>query len=249
MIFRQLFEPRSSTYTYLLGCAASGEALLIDPVIETLERDLSLLEALGLRLVCTLETHVHADHLTAAWALRRRTGCRVAYPEAERVACADLQVNERGPIVVGTLHLQALHTPGHTPGGQCYLLADREPPLLFSGDVLLIDGCGRTDLDGGDATALYASIHAKVLTLPEDTLVYPGHDYNGRRVTTIGQEIARNPRVGSGRTQGEFIAIMSRLDLPYPAKIDIAVPANRRCDNPAHCGPGSQSRCGSAANP
>lgn len=229
MLFRQLFEAESSTYTYLIGCETTGEALLIDPVLETIDRDLDLLETLGLRLVCSAETHVHADHLTAAWELRRRTGCRVAYPAAEGVACADLQATEEAPITVGSLDLWPLHTPGHTAGGACYLLADHSPPILFSGDALLIDGCGRTDLQGGDAALLYASVHSRILTLPDETLVYPGHDYHQRRVSAVGQERRRNPRLGGNRSCGEFVEIMAGLDLPLPNKIEIALPANRAC--------------------
>jgi Zn-dependent hydrolases, including glyoxylases len=235
MLFRQLFEPESSSYTYLLGCEATGEALLIDPVLDMIDRDMALVSELGLRLVASVETHVHADHLTAAWELRRRGGCRVAYPAAEGVACADVQVAEEQPLAVGTLRLWPRHTPGHTVGSTCYLLADQGPPMLFTGDALLIDGCGRTDLPGGDASVLYASVHGRILTLPDDTLIYPGHDYNQRRVSTVGQERLRNPRLGGSRPCAEFVAIMADLNLPPPKKIDTAVPANRRCGGEAMC--------------
>lgn len=235
MLFRQLFEPETSTYTYLLGCEATGEALLIDPVQETIDRDLALLHQLDLDLVCSIETHVHADHLTAAWELRRRTGCRVAYPAAEAVVCADLQVTEDRPLVAGMLKLWPLHTPGHTAGSASYLLADGSPPMLFTGDALLIDGCGRTDLQGGDAATLHASVQTRLLTLADDTLVYPGHDYNQRRVSSVGQERQRNPRLGGGRPCSEFVAIMAALNLPPPNKINIAVPANRCCGGETAC--------------
>lgn len=235
MLFRQLFEPVSSTYTYLLGCEDSGEALLIDPVIETIARDLSLIAELNLRLACTVETHVHADHVTSAWELRRCTGCRTAYPAAEAVACADLQLSEAAPLQVGSLRLQPLRTPGHTVGGLCLLLADATPAMLFTGDALLIDGCGRTDLQGGNAGALYDGLWSKILTLPDETLVYPGHDYQQRRVSSIGQERSRNPRLGSGKTRDEFIAIMSNLNLPYPNKLETAIPANRCCGDVSAC--------------
>ncbi|QNT69467.1 MBL fold metallo-hydrolase [Defluviicoccus vanus] len=235
MLFRQLFEPETSTYTYLLGCVRTGEAILIDPVLETIDRDLHLLQSLGLRLVYSIETHVHADHLTAAWELRRRRGCQVVYPAAEGVACADVQLSEEEPLTVGALQLWLLHTPGHTVGSACYLLADRAPPMLFSGDALLIEGCGRTDLQGGDAAALYASVHARILSLPDDTLVYPGHDYNQRRVSSVGQERLRNPRLGDGKTLGEFIAIMTNLNLPLPNQINTAVVANRCCGGEMAC--------------
>lgn len=231
MLFRQLFDPESSTLTYLLGCTGAGEALLIDPVLETIDRDLALLRGLDLRLVLTAETHVHADHVTAAWELRRRTGCRIAFPAAEAVACADEQATEGVPLRVGGLRLQVLPTPGHTAGGASYLLADHAPPMLFTGDALLIDGCGRTDLQGGDAATLYASIHAHLLALPDDTLVYPGHDYHSRRVSTIGQERARNPRLGGGRSAAEFISLMGELNLPPPKRLAAALSANRCCGN------------------
>ena len=240
MLFRQLFEPKTSTYTYLLGCTRTGEAILIDPVLETSERDLRLLQSLGLRLVYSAETHVHADHLTAAWELRRRSGCLVAYPAAEGVPCADVQLSEEEPLTVGALRLWPLHTPGHTAGSACYLLADRTPPMLFSGDALLIDGCGRTDLQGGDAAALYASVRARILTLPDDTLVYPGHDYNQRQVSSVGQERLRNPRLGDGKTLDEFIEIMRNLNLPLPNQIDTAIAANRCCGGEMTCEHGAR---------
>lgn len=235
MLFRQLFEPDSSTCTYLIGCEETGEALLIDPVLETIDRDLVVVGELGFRLACSVETHVHADHRTGSWKLRRRTGCRVAYPAAEGVACADVQLAEGEPLMLGSIRLQPLHTPGHTAGSACYLLADHAPPMLFTGDVLLIDGCGRTDLQGGDAATLYASVHARILSLPDDTLVYPGHDYNQRRVSTVGQERLRNPRLGGGRPCTEFVAIMDGLDLPLPKNIAIALPTNRSCGGGAAC--------------
>lgn len=236
MLFRQLFEPQSSTYSYLLGCAGSGEAILVDPVLETIERDLNLLQELDLRLVYAVETHIHADHLTSAWELRRRTGCLVVYPAAEGVDCADIQATEETPLAVGRLSLSPLPTPGHTAGGACYLVADHQPPMLFTGDTLLIDGCGRTDLQGGDAAVLYASIHGRILTLPDDTLVYPGHDYHQRRVSSVGQERLRNPRLGGGRPCADFVAIMAGLNLPFPGKMSVAVAANRCCGGSAGCG-------------
>jgi sulfur dioxygenase len=227
MIFRQLLEPESSTYTYLLGCETAGRALLIDPVLETAERDLALLEALGLKLELTIETHVHADHVTGAAALRARTGCRIGYPAPAGVEGADLLLGDGDTVDVGTLRLRALATPGHTSESFCY--HDEAGRRLFTGDTLLIDGCGRADFQNGDAGALYRSVHQKLFVLPDETLVYPGHDYQGRFVSSIAQEKARNPRLGSGRSGDDFAAIMAALDLPRPKKIDTAVPANRRC--------------------
>jgi glyoxylase-like metal-dependent hydrolase (beta-lactamase superfamily II) len=225
MIFRQLFEPVSSTYTYLLGCADTGQAVLIDPVINAMERDLGELHALGLRLAYTLDTHIHADHITAALELKRRTGSRIAAPAFDRLPCVDAGIEEGKPLQVGSIVLHGLHTPGHTDGHFAYRLGER----VFTGDALLIDGCGRTDFQNGDAATLYRSVTAKLFALPEETLVYPAHDYQGRRVSSIGQEKARNPRLGQGRSQAEFEAIMAGLKLPYPKFIDHAVPGNRQC--------------------
>lgn len=234
MIFRQLFEPDSSTYTYLLACPETSQAVLVDPVIETIERDLAVLGALDVRLAYTVETHVHADHLTSAWILRDRTGCQVACPAAEGVPCADLHLGEKRPLTVGHLVLLPLRTPGHTTGHHCYLL-QRAPAMVFTGDALLVDGCGRTDLEGGDAAAPYRSVHDKLFTLPDDTLVYPGHDYNQRRVSIIAQERARNQRLKAGTSFEEFTTIMGALELPRPKNSDIAVSANRACHRLPDC--------------
>lgn len=229
MLFRQLFETESSTYTYLLACPESGQAVLIDPVVETMERDLGTLHELGLQLACSLDTHIHADHISAACWLRNRTGCKVALPAMERLPCADIGVAEDRPLVVGSLKLQPIFTPGHTDTHHCYLVEHAGSQRLFSGDALLIDGCGRTDFQNGDAEALYRSVREKIFSLPEDTLVYPAHDYQGRRVSTVRQERARNPRLADGTSLEEFKRIMAALNLPYPKKIDVAVPANRLC--------------------
>lgn len=225
MIFRQLFEPVSSTYTYLVGCEVTGEALLIDPVVNAIERDLAELHRLGLTLMMTVDTHVHADHITSALQLRQRVGSRIAAPAPSRVECADIAVEEGRPLRVGQVDLQPLFTPGHTDDHFAYLLGER----VFTGDALLIEGCGRTDFQNGDATTLYRSIHDKLFSLPDDTQVYPGHDYQQRRITTIAQEKARNPRVGQGKGLEEFRQIMANLQLPYPKFIDYAVPGNRQC--------------------
>ncbi len=233
MIFRQLVEPDSSTYTYLLGCPDTRRAILIDPVLETADRDLAALHELGLTLSITLETHIHADHVTAASRLRSLTGCQVAVPAAAGASCADIPVREGMPVEVGSFRLQPLFTPGHTDDHHSYVLAEPGGARVFTGDALLIDGCGRTDFQNGDAATLYRSVHAKLFTLPEDCLVFPAHDYSERRVSTIAQERARNPRLGAGVGIDAFTGIMARLDLPYPKRIDVAVPANRRCGAPA----------------
>lgn len=225
MIFRQLFEPMSSTYTYLLGDEHTGEAILIDPVISSMERDRAELHRLGLKLAWTLDTHIHADHITAALELKRATGSRIAAPAFDRLPCADAGVEEGKPFTVAGISLQPLHTPGHTDGHFAYLLGDR----IFTGDALLIEGCGRTDFQNGDADALYRSVTEKLFSLPDETLVYPAHDYKERFVSSIAQEKQRNPRLGKGKTLEEFREIMANLNLPYPTFIDYAVPGNRQC--------------------
>ncbi len=225
MIFRQLFEHLSSTCTYLLGCEETGEAVLIDPVVNSIERDLAVVAGLGLKLAWTLETHIHADHITAALHLKQQVGSRIAAPAIDRLPCADLGVVEGVPFAFGRLALRPLHTPGHTDGHFAYALDDR----VFTGDALLIDGCGRTDFQGGDAATLYASVTGKLFALADECLVYPGHDYQNRRVSSIGQEKLRNPRLGAGKTRDEFEKIMAGLDLPYPKFIDWALPGNRQC--------------------
>ena len=229
MIFRQLFEAESSTYTYLLGCEQTGECLLLDPVVETMERDLEAISQLGLTLTTTLETHIHADHVSSACRLRGLTGSKIAVPAMERLECADIPVAEDRPLSVGTITLRPLFTPGHTDSHHSYLLEGGGLALLFSGDALLIDGCGRTDFQNGDAATLYRSVQDKIFALPDDTLVYPAHDYEHRHVSTVAQERDRNPRLGAGKDIDDFVEIMAHLELPYPAKMDVAVPANLRC--------------------
>ena len=229
MIFRQLFEPDSSTYTYLLACPETMQAALIDPVLDTMERDLDVLQQLGLKLVYTIDTHHHADHLTGARVLRDRTGCKVVYPEIEKPDCADIGLRDGEEFRIGSIALMPLFTPGHTSHHFAYLVDNGTQKMVFSGDALLIEACGRTDFQSGDAALLYRSIQEKLFSLPDDTLVYPGHDYEGRHISTIAQEKARNPRLGGGKSQAEFVAIMDGLDLPYPRKIDFAVPGNEMC--------------------
>jgi sulfur dioxygenase len=241
MIFRQLFEPLSSTYSYLLGCEDTGLAVLIDPVIVSMDRDLAEISRLGLTLAYSLDTHIHADHITAALALKKKAGSKIAAPAFDRLPCADVGIEEGVPFKLGSLELQPLHTPGHTAGHFAYLLGDR----LLSGDALLIEGCGRTDFQSGDADALYASVTEKLFSLPDDTLVYPGHDYEGRRVSSIAQEKNRNPRLGQQRTLEQFRNIMANLHLPYPKFIDYAVPGNLQCGVcPDHLPENLEKYCG-----
>lgn len=225
MIFRQLFEPLSSTYTYLLGCERTRQALLIDPVASEVEVYLSLLSQLGLGLAYTAETHVHADHVTAAALLRERTGSQSVVYRGAGPACADVLVDDGDTLAVGDLTLEILYTPGHTDGCVSYRAGDR----VMTGDALLIGGCGRTDFQSGDPGRLYDSIHQKIFTLAPDTLIYPGHDYHGNTVSTVRQEINKNARLGGGKTRDEFIALMQALKLPYPKAIDRALPANQAC--------------------
>jgi len=225
MYFRQLFEPLSSTYTYLLGCERTRQALLIDPVYPTWERDLNTVGELGLTLACTLETHVHADHITSALKLREQVGSKILFPQQSAASCPDEVVRDGVDFALGDLVLKPLYTPGHTSDHYCYLFQDR----LMTGDALLIDGCGRTDFQNGNTEDLYHSVHNRLFALPDDTLVYPGHDYHGRHVSTIAQEKGRNPRLMEDRSLAQFQDIMANLDLAYPKFIDYAVPGNQQC--------------------
>ena len=225
MIFRQLFEPLSSTYTYLLACEQTGQAMLIDPVVNCIDRDLALLQQLGLTLDCTLDSHLHADHITGALHLKQQTGCRIAAPAMDRLPCADIGLEDGRPLQLGSLHIMPLHTPGHTDSHFAFVHENR----VFTGDALLIDGCGRTDFQGGSAATLYRSVTEKLFALPDEQLVYPGHDYQQRQVSSIGQEKARNARLGGQRSLADFEALMAALDLPYPKFIDHALPGNRLC--------------------
>lgn len=225
MIFKQLFEPDTCTYTYLLGCERTRRAVLIDPVATEIEHYVRLLNELDLKLLYTMETHVHADHITGAGILRERLGSKSVVHRDAGAMCADLLVTDGILLQVGDFEIEVRHTPGHTNGCVSYVVGDR----VFTGDALFIGGCGRTDFQQGDAGRLYDSIIDKLFTLSPDALVYPGHDYNGNTVSSIGQEMAKNPRLGGGKSREEFIGIMNELDLPYPKYIDRALPANQAC--------------------
>ncbi len=225
MLFRQLFDQETSTYTYLIADPATKEALLIDPVIEQVDRDRNLLSELGLTLKYCLETHIHADHVTGTGKLRDLDGCLGVVPEHAKAACADRFMKDGETLTMGGIHIEAIATPGHTDSHLAYLVNGTH---LFTGDALFIRGCGRTDFQSGDAGLLYDSVTNKLFALPDETWVYPGHDYRGHTVSTIGEEKQWNPRfVGRDRTQ--FIAFMDGLNLPDPKKIMEAVPANERC--------------------
>lgn len=225
MIFRQLFEPDTCTYTYLLGCERTRKAMLIDPVASEVDHYVQVLESLNLELYYTLETHVHADHITGSGLLRERLGSKSVVHRDAGALCADLLVTDGIALQLGDLEFEVRHTPGHTNGCVSYVMDDR----VFTGDALLINGCGRSDFQQGNAGQLYDSIHHKLFTLPPDTLVYPGHDYQGNTVSTIKQEMAKNARLGQGRSRDDFIAIMQELKLAYPKHIDRALPANQAC--------------------
>jgi glyoxylase-like metal-dependent hydrolase (beta-lactamase superfamily II)/rhodanese-related sulfurtransferase len=227
MIFRQLFDRQTCTYTYLLADADTKEALLIDPVREQVDRDITLLEELGLTLRYTLETHIHADHVTSSAVLRQRLGSRSVVSSAGGANCADVQADHGETIKVGHIELEVRHTPGHTDGCVSYVLSDRS--MVFTGDTLLIRGCGRTDFQQGDASRLYNSVHDQIFSLPDACAVYPGHDYKGRTRSSVAEEKAFNARLGGGKTEAEFVEIMDQLKLADPAKIDVAVPANLKC--------------------
>ena len=227
MIFRQLFDRQSCTYTYLLADGETKDAVLIDPVREQVDRDITLLGELGLKLRYTLETHIHADHVTSSGLLRDRLGSKSVVSSAGGANCASVQAGHGEVIRFGSLALEVRHTPGHTDGCVSYVLDDHS--LVFTGDTLFIRGCGRTDFQQGDAARLYDSVHGQILSLPDDCIIYPGHDYKGRTCSTVREEKRFNPRLGGGRTKAEFIAIMESLDLANPAKIDVAVPANLKC--------------------
>lgn len=224
MIFRQLLDPETSSWTYLLADGRSGDALLVDPVLEQIERDALLLEELGVRLRYTLETHVHADHVTAAGRLRERLGSRVAVGARTGVVGADVLLADGEVLALGRLRLETRFTPGHTAG--CVSYVCHEQGVAFTGDALLIRGCGRTDFQEGDAETLFRSVRERLLSLPDETLLYPAHDYRGRTVTTVAEEKRFNPRLGLARSREEFVAIMAGLGLAYPRRMDEAVPAN-----------------------
>ena len=230
LLFRQLFDPQSSTYTYLVAEGRGGKAVLIDPVFEQVRRDAALLDELGLSLVATLETHVHADHVTGAWLLQRRTGSRIMVAAASGAAGADRYLAQDDVISVGQRRLLVRATPGHTSGCLTYVLDDRS--IAFTGDCLLIRGSGRTDFQEGDPAVMYRSVHGQIFSLPEDCLLYPAHDYRGLTVTSVGEERRFNPRLGGEIAVGDFTGYMRNLHLAHPKLLDVAVPANLRCGRP-----------------
>jgi glyoxylase-like metal-dependent hydrolase (beta-lactamase superfamily II)/rhodanese-related sulfurtransferase len=230
LIFRQLFDPQSSTYTYLLGDGKAAQAVLIDPVFEQSRRDAALLNELGLRLVCTLETHVHADHVTGAWLLKQQFGSQIALSKASGAVGADRYLAHGDKVAFGARHLQVRATPGHTDGCLTYVLDDES--MAFTGDCLLIRGSGRTVFQQGDPHVMYRSVHTQIFRLPAPCLLYPGHDYRGLTVTSVAEERRFNPRLGGDIGEDDFAGYMNNLNLPHPKQIEVAVPANLRCGRP-----------------
>jgi glyoxylase-like metal-dependent hydrolase (beta-lactamase superfamily II) len=226
MVIRQLFDRETSTYTYLVADPSTRLAVLIDPVREHVERDLGLIAELGLELRYVLETHVHADHITSAGALRERTGA-LTCASTLGAPCIDGRLVDGDRLSLGELAISVLGTPGHTDDGLAFVIGN----AVFTGDTLFVRGCGRADFQNGDAGQLYDSIQ-KLFALPPSTIVYPGHDYRGFTSSTIDEEQRYNPRI-AGRTREEFIALMGSLELAPPARIAEAVPANRACGRPA----------------
>ncbi|ALO47036.1 MBL fold metallo-hydrolase [Pseudohongiella spirulinae] len=230
MIFRQLYDEVSSTYTYLLADERSREAILIDPVFEQLHRDLALLRELDLTLKLVADTHAHADHVTSAWLLKQKTGCQIALSAAAGAENVDRPLKHGDTIGVKGISLEVRATPGHTNGCQTYVLSDHS--MAFTGDTLLIRGCGRSDFQQGDAARLYHSITEQIFSLPDDCAIYPAHDYNGRTESSVGEEKKHNPRVGGGANEKDFVHYMHAMQLPHPKKIDEALPANMRSGMP-----------------
>ena len=230
LIFRQLFDSTSSTYTYVLGESRSGEALIVDPVLEHWQRDAAVLRELGLRPVTTLETHVHADHVTGAWWLRREFGCEIALSADGGADGPDRLLRHDDRVPFGDRHLQVRATPGHTHSCLTFVLDDAS--LALTGDCLLIRGCGRTDFQQGDAHELFRSIRNQILTLPPKCLLYPGHDYRGLTVTSVAEERRFSPRIADTIGEDDFVGYMQNLGLPHPKLLEVAVPANLRCGRP-----------------
>lgn len=226
MIFRQLFHQESSTYTYLLASRAGGEALLIDPVLDHLDRYLQLLNELDVRLVLAADTHVHADHITALGRLRDHLKCPTLMGEFTKANCVSLRLKDGEKILVDGIELRGMYTPGHTDDSFSFVMDDR----VFTGDALLIRGTGRTDFQNGDAYVAFDSLFNKLLKLPDETFVFPAHDYKGWTCSTIGEERRFNPRLQVS-SAAQYAQIMNNLHLPDPTMMDIAIPANLACGN------------------
>ena len=232
LVFRQLFDSASSTYTYLLGCARTRQAVLIDTVFEQHLRDRALVQELGLELVAALDTHCHADHVTGAWLMQQATGCRIGISAryGQDMQGADLRLDDGDRVTFGHQHLEVRATPGHTDG--CLTYVDGERRMAFTGDCLLIRGAGRCDFQQGHAGELYRSITQQIFSLPDDCLVLPAHDYSGRTMSCVGEERAHNPRIGGHADERDFVGFMENLHLPHPKQLAVALPANMRSGRP-----------------
>ncbi len=225
IIFHQLFETQTSTYTYIIADKKTNEAAIIDPVIETVERDLKLIKELGLKLIYILDTHIHADHITGAGEIRKLTNAKTAVSAEAKIPCVDIPLADGQQLFLGDKKITVIATPGHTNTCNTYFFEG----MAFTGDALLIRGCGRTDFQQGSSEKLFESVHGKIFKLSDETIIYPGHDYNGQTVSTIELEKKFNPRLGESQTKDCFVKIMSELKLAHPKKIHEAVPANMTC--------------------
>ena len=241
MLLKQLFDQDTWTFTYLLADPESREAIIIDPVVERVDRDLKLISELGLELIYTLDTHVHADHVTGSGELRRRTGALSGVSAVAEVGCVDRKLVHGDVLPFGRYALEVRSTPGHTNGCLTFVIQAEDQVLAFTGDALFIRGCGRTDFQQGDAATLYHSVHEQIYSLPANTIIYPGHDYRGHRESTVAEEQAHNPRLKSDIDESAFVEIMNGLDLAHPKRIHEALPANMVC--------GLAETKGSPANP
>lgn len=230
MIFRQLFDQVSSTYTYLLADEATHEAVLVDPVFEQHKRDAALVRELGLELLCTLDTHCHADHVTGAWLMKAALGSKIGLSHAYGASNVDVALRPGDVVRFGAQNLEVRATPGHTAGCLSFVTADRG--TVFTGDALLVRGAGRTDFQEGSASRLFRSIREQLFTLPNDCVVYPAHDYDGRTSSTIGEERQYNPRIGGEAREEDFVGYMRNLGLPHPKQLAVALPANMRAGQP-----------------
>lgn len=230
ILFRQLFDQTSGTYSYLLADIDSREAVFIDTVYEQHTRDLSLVQELGLRLLACLETHCHADHVTGAWLMKLATGCRILAARQSGIAPLDQALDDGDSVEFGRHRLRVIETPGHTDG--CISFVLDQDSMVFTGDALLIRGCGRTDFQQGSASRLFHSIHDRLFALPDDCVVFPAHDYSGRTSSSIGEEKQLNPRIGGQANETDFVGFMENMRLPHPKQLDIAVPANLKAGRP-----------------
>ena len=232
LIFRQLFDAPSSTYTYVLGDPQSRQTVIIDTVFEQHFRDRALVEELGLKLVASVDTHCHADHVTGGWLMQQATGCRIAISKRYGAAVqgADLRLDHGDRVAFGKPYVEVRATPGHTDG--CITCVTDDRSMAFTGDCLLIRGAGRCDFQQGNASTLYRSITEQIFSLPDDCLIFPGHDYSGRTMSSVGEERAHNPRIGGHADERDFVGFMENLHLPHPKQIAAALPANLRCGKP-----------------